>query len=94
MQLLDSLQAQQDGHIGGVRTTLYSWLFARKNNGKFFLRIDDTQTPREVQKNSKIQYFCIKPLALNHDGEILYQSSRFDHYIDKIEELLKRFGIL
>ena len=77
-------------HIGGVRTALYSWLFARKNNGKFFLRIDDTDTTRSTKEFKDSIISALNHLALNHDGEILYQSSRFDHYIDKIEELLKK----
>lgn len=75
-------------HIGGVRTALYSWLYARKNNGKFFLRIDDTDTSRSTDefKNSIIS--ALNQLGLNHDDDILYQSQRFEHYIDKIEQLL------
>ena len=75
-------------HIGGVRTALYSWLYAKKNNGKFLLRIDDTDTTRSTleYKNSIIS--ALDELGLKHDGDITYQSKRFDHYIDKIEELL------
>jgi len=75
-------------HIGGVRTALYSWLYARKNNGKFYLRIDDTDTTRstDAYKNSII--FALNQLGLNYDDEITYQSNRFDYYIDKIEQLL------
>ena len=47
-------------HIGGVRTALYSWLYARKNNGKFFLRIDDTDTSRSTEEYQRINYICIK----------------------------------
>ena len=75
-------------HIGGVRTALYSWLYARKNKGKFFLRIDDTDTTRSTDEYKDSIISALKQLGLNHDNDILYQSQRFDHYIDKIEELL------
>ena len=77
-------------HIGGVRTALYSWLYARKNNGKFFLRIDDTDTSRSTKEFEDSIISALDHLGLDHDGDILYQSHRFDHYIDKIEELLNK----
>ena len=75
-------------HIGGVRTALYSWLYARKNKGKVFLRIDDTDTTRSTDEYQDSIISALKQLGLNHDDDILYQSQRFDYYIDKIEELL------
>ena len=77
-------------HIGGVRTALYSWLYARKNNGKFFLRIDDTDTSRSTKEFKDSIISALEHIGLDHDGDILYQSHRFDHYIDKIEELLNK----
>lgn len=76
-------------HIGGVRTALYSWLYAKKNNGKFLLRIDDTDTTRSTSEYKNSIISALDELGLKHDGDITYQSERFDHYIDKIEELLK-----
>ena len=76
-------------HIGGVRTALYSWLYAKKNNGKFFLRIDDTDTTRSTDEYKNSIITALNQLGLIHDDEITYQSNRFPHYIDKIEELLK-----
>ena len=75
-------------HIGGVRTALYSWLYAKKNNGKFLLRIDDTDTTRSTSEYKNSIISALDELGLKHDGDITYQSERFDHYIDKIEELL------
>ncbi|MDC0415333.1 glutamate--tRNA ligase [Gammaproteobacteria bacterium] len=77
-------------HIGGVRTALYSWLFAKKNNGKFYLRIDDTDTTRSTDEYKNSIISALTQLGLKHDDEITYQSNRFDHYIDKIEELLSK----
>ena len=75
-------------HIGGVRTALYSWLYAKKNNGKFYLRIDDTDTTRSTEEYKNSIISALNQLGLNHDDEITYQSKRFEHYIDKIENLL------
>ena len=75
-------------HIGGVRTALYSWLYAKKNNGKFLLRIDDTDTTRSTSEYKNSIISALDELGLKHDGDITYQSERFDYYIDKIEELL------
>ena len=71
-------------HIGGVRTALYSWLYAKKNNGKFLLRIDDTDTTRSTSEYKNSIISALDVLGLKHDGDITYQSERFDHYIDKI----------
>tara|TARA_B100001057_G_scaffold42294_1_gene37846 strand:- start:100 stop:1461 length:1362 start_codon:yes stop_codon:yes gene_type:complete len=76
-------------HIGGVRTALYSWLYARKNDGKFFLRIDDTDTTRSTDEYRDSIISALDQLGLKHDDEIMYQSKRFEHYINKIEELLE-----
>tara|TARA_B100001109_G_scaffold68650_1_gene55935 strand:+ start:6470 stop:7831 length:1362 start_codon:yes stop_codon:yes gene_type:complete len=76
-------------HIGGVRTALYSWLYAKKNNGKFFLRIDDTDTTRSTDQYRNSIISALEELGLKHNDEIIYQSKRFDRYINKIEELLK-----
>ena len=64
-------------HIGGVRTALYSWLYARKNKGKFFLRIDDTDTARSTDEFKDSIISALKQLGLEHDDEITYQSQRF-----------------
>ena len=77
-------------HIGGVRTALYSWLYARKNKGKFFLRIDDTDTSRSTDEFKDSIISALKQLGLEHDDEITYHSLRFNHYLDKVEELLNK----
>ena len=77
-------------HIGGVRTALYSWLFARKHSGKFLLRIDDTDTSRSTDEYKQSIISALGRLGLNHDNSIIYQSQRFEHYINKIEELINK----
>jgi glutamyl-tRNA synthetase len=62
----------------------------KKNNGKFYLRIDDTDTTRSTDEYKNSIISALTQLGLKHDDEITYQSNRFDHYIDKIEELLNK----
>ncbi|CAD7288871.1 Glutamate--tRNA ligase 1 [Campylobacter majalis] len=75
-------------HVGGLRTALYSYLYARKNKGKFLLRIEDT----DLKRNSKEATIAIKEAfkwcGLEHDGEVTYQSERFDIYKQYIKKLL------
>ena len=53
-------------HIGGLRTALYAYLFAKKNGGKFILRIEDTDRERLVAQASEIIYRTLKDLSLIH----------------------------
>lgn len=54
-------------HIGGLRTALYAWLFARKNNGVFILRIEDTDIQREVKGAKEVIYDTLKATGLYYD---------------------------
>ena len=76
-------------HIGGLRTALYSYLWARKNNGEFRLRIEDTDTQRnnEVAMEAIIKAFDW--VGLNYDGVVEYQSKRLDIYKKYIDQLLE-----
>ena len=75
-------------HIGGLRTALYSYLWAKKNSGKFLLRIEDT----DLKRNSKEAALAIEKAfewsGLKYDEEITYQSNRFDIYKKYIKQLL------
>ena len=75
-------------HIGGLRTALFSYLFARKNGGKFLLRIEDTDLKRNSIEAAQAIEKAFKWVGLEHDGEIVYQSSRFDLYKQYIQKLL------
>ncbi|MBS82842.1 MAG: glutamate--tRNA ligase [Gammaproteobacteria bacterium] len=77
-------------HIGGVRTALFSWLYAKNNNGEFLIRIDDTDTSRSTHEFSQSIISSLTRLGLSSDKKITYQSERFDKYINKIEELLEK----
>ncbi len=75
-------------HIGGLRTALYSYLWAKKNRGRFLLRIEDTDLKRNSKEAAKAIEEAFKWVGLWHDGKIVYQSSRFDIYKNYIKKLL------
>ena len=61
-------------HIGGVRTALFNWLYARKFNGKFMLRIENTDQLRSTQEAINAIIEGMKWAKLDWDGEIVYQN--------------------
>ncbi len=75
-------------HIGGLRTALLSYLWARKNEGKFLLRIEDTDLSRNSDEATSAILEAFKWVGLESDGEITYQSKRFDIYKKYIDQLL------
>lgn len=75
-------------HIGGLRTALYNYLWARKNNGKFLLRIEDTDLKRNSIEAAHAIEEAFKWIGLTYDGEIVYQSSRFDIYKQYVQRLI------
>jgi len=77
-------------HIGGVRTALFSWLFAKSQNGEFLIRIDDTDTSRSTKEFCDSIISSLNVLSIKPDKDLTYQSKRFDLYIDKIEILLQK----
>jgi glutamyl-tRNA synthetase len=76
-------------HIGGIRTALFSWLYAKHNNGKFVLRIEDTDRERSTDEAVQVILDGMAWLGLEHDEEIYYQTQRFDRYKEVIEQLLE-----
>ena len=75
-------------HIGGARTALYSWLYARRHNGKFILRIEDTDLERSTQASVDAILEGMAWLGLNYDEGPYYQTQRFDRYREVAEKLL------
>jgi len=75
-------------HIGGLRTALFSYLWAKKNNGKFVLRIEDTDKARNSQEATEAILKAFEWLGLEADGEITYQSQRDEIYKKYIDQLL------
>ncbi|MEA3491059.1 MAG: glutamate--tRNA ligase [Campylobacterota bacterium] len=76
-------------HIGGLRTALFSWLTARHNQGDFLLRIEDTDLSRNSQEALEAIIQAFDWVGLDYDGEVVYQSHRFDLYGKYIDQLLK-----
>jgi len=78
-----------DLHIGGIRTALFSWAYAKKHQGQFILRIEDSDLERSSQEAVDIILEGMRWLGLNHDGPIHYQSKRRERYDEVIEHLIK-----
>lgn len=77
-------------HIGSVRTALYAFLLARKNQGTFSLRIEDTDQARLVEGSIEDILETLNWLGLKFDGEIIYQSKRLDLYKEYAKELVDK----
>ena len=75
-------------HIGGARTALFAWLWAKKNNSKFVLRIEDTDKERSSQDSVDAILQGMDWLGLSYDEGPIYQSDRFERYIEVISQLL------
>jgi glutamyl-tRNA synthetase len=76
-------------HIGGARTALFNWLFARKMGGKFLLRIEDTDFERSSREMIDEILRGLEWLGLHWDEEIWFQSTRLDVYRQKVQELIE-----
>ncbi|KAF0719896.1 putative glutamate--tRNA ligase, mitochondrial, partial [Aphis craccivora] len=76
-------------HIGSIRTALYSWLFARRHNGKFVLRIEDTDFERSNSSSVQSIFQGLKWLGLNWDEGPYFQTERLKRYKEVIEIMLK-----
>lgn len=77
-------------HIGSARTALYCWLYARKTQGKFILRIEDTDLERSTQESVQAILDAMDWLKLYYDEGPFYQTKRFDRYHAVIEQLLEQ----
>ncbi|QOG12240.1 glutamate--tRNA ligase [Arcobacter sp. FWKO B] len=75
-------------HIGGLRTALYNYLWARKTGGEFKLRIEDTDMARNSEDALKAILQAFEWVGLDYDGEVEYQSKRMDIYKGYIQKLL------
>ncbi|MEE9397481.1 MAG: glutamate--tRNA ligase [Methylococcales bacterium] len=75
-------------HIGGARTALFSWLYARKHGGKFILRIEDTDLERSTIESVNAILEGMTWLGLEYDEGPFYQTKRFDRYSEIIQNLL------
>jgi len=78
-----------DPHLGSIRTALFNWLFAKQNDGKFILRIEDTDQSRKQDNSDLKMISALKWLGLNWDEGPYYQSQRLEKYHSAIKYLLK-----
>ncbi len=76
-------------HIGGVRTALFSWLYARRTGGQFILRVEDTDLERSSPEAVQVILDGMKWLGLGHDQGPYYQTERFPRYKAVITEMLE-----
>lgn len=77
-------------HIGNLRTALYEYLIARKNKGKFILRIEDTDQERLVEDSVEVIFNTLKMVGMNYDEGPYFQSERLDIYAPYAKELVEK----
>ena len=77
-------------HIGGVRTALFNWLYSKNQNGKFYLRVQDTDKERskDVYKNQIIT--SLKWIGINYDEKEYIQSNKIKNHVKIANELLQK----
>ncbi len=75
-------------HIGGARTALFSWLYAKRHQGKFVLRIEDTDRERSTQEAVDVILEGMQWLGLDYDEGPFYQTDHMDRYKKVIQQLL------
>lgn len=77
-------------HVGGARTALFSWLYAKKMKGQFVLRIEDTDRERSTDESVQAIFDGMHWLGLSHDEGPYFQTERFDRYDQVIRQLLEQ----
>src|SRR3954453_22347530 len=75
-------------HIGGARTALFNWLYARKRGGKMLLRVEDTDRERSTEPAIAAILDGLKWLGLDWDGEVVYQFSRAPRHREIARQLV------
>jgi glutamyl-tRNA synthetase len=75
-------------HIGGARTALFNWLYARGRGGKFLLRIEDTDRERSTPEATAAILQGMEWLGLDHDGDVISQFERSDRHAEVAKQLL------
>lgn len=75
-------------HVGGARTALFNWLFARKQGGRFLLRIEDTDKARSTDASTRAIFEGLEWLGLRWDEEVAYQGANLDRHQRDVATLL------
>ena len=78
-----------DLHVGGVRTALFNWLYARNNGGKFLLRIEDTDVARSTKEAIQVILDGLAWLGIHPDEEVVYQSQHVNRHREAVLKLLE-----
>ncbi|CAB5127357.1 Glutamyl-tRNA synthetase (EC [Olavius algarvensis associated proteobacterium Delta 3] len=76
-------------HVGGARTALFNWLYARHTKGRLVLRIEDTDVKRSTQASVDAIFEALEWLGIDWDDGPYFQSKRFDIYMDYVDRLLE-----
>src|SRR5690606_2119348 len=76
-------------HIGGVRTALFSWLYAKRHNGVFVLRVEDTDRERSTEEATRVILDGMEWLGLRADAGPFFQSRRMERYREVLEGFLE-----
>src|SRR5205823_12551970 len=79
-------------HIGGARTALFNWLFARHHRGTYRLRIEDTDRARSTEAAVAAILDGLQWLGLDWDGETVFQSQRLERHAEVARQLLEAGG--
>src|SRR2546430_7864565 len=77
-------------HVGGARTALFNWLFARREGGQFLLRIEDTDKARSTDTHTQVILDGLKWLGLDWDEEPIFQGARVGRHQQVADQLLKQ----
>ena len=77
-------------HIGGVRTALFNWLFSKNNNGKFYLRVEDTDKERSKEEYKKQIIESLNWIGIKYDGKEYIQSQNINKHQEIANDLLKK----
>ena len=75
-------------HIGNIRAAIYNWLFARHTDGKFLLRVEDTDLERSTPEAIAVLFDCMKWLGLDWDEEVFYQTKNVKRHLEVVDQLL------
>ena len=79
-------------HLGGVRTALYNYLFAKQHDGDFVLRIEDTDLARSTEESTRSILEGLAWIGLTPDEETVFQSANADKHRAAAHNLLERYG--
>ena len=75
-------------HIGGARTALFNWLFARHHGGKFMLRIEDTDRARSTPEATEAIFAGMRWLGLDWDGDAISQFEQVPRHQEAVQQML------